>query len=532
VSAAEPVAEPPVEPDAESAFAGGPPVDPDAETAAAVGRGGLAITFAKVYFIFQGLIQQVLLPRVLGLDGYGALSSVLSASSITYNPIVTTSIQGVSRAVAQTSGAEQSATLRRTFTVHATLAVLASSAFFLAAPYTAGFMRAPHIVAPLRLISLVLLLYGLYSPLIGALNGRRRFVAQATFDVVFATLRTAALVVGGYLAPAGQGVLGSVGGFVTTASVIAVAAVFVVGLGRRGTGGPTALAHVAFILPLLAGQVLLNLLLQADLTLLRRFAGDAAQAAGLPPLSADPLVGAYRATQLFSFLPYQLLVSVTFVLFPLLATAHKAGDRVAVARYVSAGVRIAMIVAGLLVSVTSGLSAQLLRLVYSPEVAELGARAMQTLTLGFGAFAILGVLTAVLSSIGREREGATVIAVAFALVVTLCFAWARRAPFGEEILRNTALSTSAGLVLAAVCAAVLVARAAGSVVPALSAARVAASLAVAIFVARSLPVAGKIVTLAECAAVALLYIVALITTRELGRADMTAISGIVNRRRR
>ncbi len=509
----------------------GSPVDPEAETAAVVGRGGLAITFAKAYFILQGLVQQVLLPRVLGLDGYGALSSVLSASSITYNPIVTTSIQGVSRAVAQTKGAEQSATVRRTFLVHAALAVVASSAFFVAAPYTAGFMRAPHIVAPLRLVSLVLLLYGLYSPLIGALNGRRRFVAQASFDILFATLRTTALVVGGYLAPAGQGVLGSIGGFVTVALVIAVAAIAVVGIGKRGPGGPSALAHVAFILPLLAGQVLLNLLLQADLTLLRRFAGDAAQAAGLPALAADPLVGAYRATQLYSFLPYQLLVSVTFVLFPLLATAHKAGDREAVARYVKAGVRIAMIVAGLLVCVTSGLSAQLLRLVYSPQVAELGARAMQTLTLGFGAFAILGVLTAVLSSIGREREGATVIAVAFALVVALCFAWARGAPFGEDLLRNTALSTSAGLVLAAVCAAVLVYRAAGSVVALGSAVRVAASLAVAIFVARHLPLAGKIVTLAECAAVALIYVAGLAASRELGGDDVAIVSRIVRRRR-
>jgi stage V sporulation protein B len=271
--------------------------------------------------------------------------------------------------------------------------------------------------------------------------------------------------------------------------------------------------------------------LQADLTLLRRFAGDAATAAGLPPLSADPLVGAYRATQLYSFLPYQLLISVTFVLFPLLATAHKAGDRAAVTRYVRAGVRIAMIVAGLLVCVTSGLSAQLLRLVYSPEVAELGARAMQTLTLGFGAFAILGVLTAVLSSIGREREGAAIIATAFALVVALCFALARGAPFGEDILRKTALSTSAGLVLAAVCAAVLVARAAGSVVAPLSALRVAGSLAAAIFVARHLPAAGKIVTLAECALVASLYLAALVTSRELGRADVVAIIGIVRRRR-
>jgi stage V sporulation protein B len=498
----------------------------------AVGRGGLAITFAKAYFILQGLVQQVLLPRVLGLDGYGALSSVLSAASITYNPIVTTSIQGVSRAVAQTSGDEQRATIRRTFVVHAVLAVSASAAFFLAAPHIAGFMRAPHILTALQLVSLVLLLYGLYSPLIGVLNGRRRFVAQASFDVVFGTLRTAALVIGGYLAPAGEGVVGAVGGFVSVALVIAVAAAVIVGIGKRGKGGPTVKAHVVFLLPLLAGQILLNLLLQADLTLLRRFAGDAAHAAGLPPAAADPLVGAYRATQLYSFLPYQLLISVTFVLFPLLASAHIAGDREAVARYVRAGVRIAMIVAGVLVSVTSGLSAQLLRLVYTPEVAELGARAMQTLTLGFGVFAILGVLTAVLSSIGKEREGATVTAVAFALVVVLCFLFVRDAHFGEQLLRKTALSTSAGLVLAAMWAALLVARATGSVVGKLTAVRVVASLSVAIFVARQLPVAGKIVTLAECAAVALIYVGCLAVSRELGPADVAVVSGIIRRRRR
>jgi stage V sporulation protein B len=500
-------------------------------TAASVGRGGLAITFAKAYFIMQGLVQQVLLPRVLGLDGYGALSSVLSAASITYNPIVTTSIQGVSRAVAQSSGAEQDAAVRRTFVIHAGLAVVAAASFFVAAPYTAGFMRAPHIVAPLRLVSFVLLLYGLYAPLIGALNGRRRFVAQATFDVVFGTLRTIALVVGGLLAPSGEGVVGAVGGFVAVVAFIAVAAMLVVGTGKRGSGGPTVRAHIRFVLPLLSGQILLNLLLQADLTLLRRFAGDAARASNLPALAADPLVGAYRATQLYSFLPYQLLISVTFVLFPLLATAYKAGDRAAVARYVRAGVRVAMLVAGLLVSVTSGLSAQLLRLVYSPEAAELGARAMQTLTLGFGTFAILGVLTAVLSSIGREREGATVVAVAFALVVALCFTLVRGASFGEEILRKTALSTSIGLVLAAGWAALLVKRAAGAVVGALTAARVALSLAIAILVARHLPEGSKVVTILESAVVAAIYVTVLAVSRELGSADVAAIRSIVQRRR-
>jgi stage V sporulation protein B len=505
---------------------------PPADAARSAGRGGLAITFAKIYFILQGLVQQVLLPRVLGLDGYGALSSVLSASSITYNPIVTTSIQGVSRAVAQADPADQPATIRRVFTVHAGLAVASAALFFFAAPWTAGFMRAPHIVASLRLVSLVLLFYGLYSPLIGVLNGRQRFVSQAAFDVVFGTCRTAALVLGGaWLSHEGKGVIGSIGGFVFVAAAVAVAAAFVVGLGRRGAGGPTVAEHVGFILPLLAGQVLLNCLLQADLTLLRRFAGDAAVASGLSPAAADPLVGAYRATQLYSFLPYQLLVSVTFILFPMLAAAAKLGDRAAVARYVATGVRIAMLLAGLMVSVTSGLSGPLLRLVYSPEVAELGARSMQILTLGFGTFAILGVLTAVLSSLGRERSGALVVAVAFALVVTLGFSFVAGTPFGVVLLWKTALATSAGLVLATGWAAFLVYREAGAVARPLSVVRVLGALAVSIVVARALPVNGKLATILASAIVGAVYVALLILTREVGKAELGFLRGIVSKKK-
>ena len=98
--------------------------------------------------------------------------------------------------------------------------------------------------------------------------------------------------------------------------------------------------------------MLLNLLFQADQLLLRRFSADAALRAGLELTAADPLVGAYRATQLFCFLPYQLVISVSIVLFPMLARAHRDADGVALARYVRQGVRLALIGAGLIVSVT------------------------------------------------------------------------------------------------------------------------------------------------------------------------------------
>lgn len=497
------------------------------------GRGGLAVAGAKVYFILIGLVQQVILPKVLGLDGYGAWSTVQSAASIAYNPVVSTSIQGVSRAVAHASDAEQPAVIRRTFGIHAVLALPLAAAFFFAAGPISEVTKAPHVATALRIVSGVMLLYALYTPLVGVVNGQKRFVVQAGLDVFSATIRTIGLAVGGYWLATryGRGIEGAALGFVVAAALTLGLALGIVGVGRAGRAGPSWKQHLGFIAPLLLGQTLLNLLLQADSLLLRRFSGEAALRAGLSPEAADPFVGAYRATQLFSFLPYQLLIAITFILFPMLATAFRDGDRAAVARYVRTGVRLALVLAGAMVSVTSGLAGPLLRLVFGQQAAELGTGAMEVLTLGFGAFAMLGVLTTALNSLGAERASAGITALAFGLVVALGFFRVRGEPLDADLLWSMATSTTAGLVFATAAAALAVKSTAGAVVPGATVLRVGAVTAVAIALGRVLPEPGKLGTLVYAAGIGLLYFVLLLVTRELGRADWEQVSAIVARRR-
>lgn len=515
-----------------------PPAPATPETAAsdvtrAAGRGGLAVAFAKIYFIVVGLVQQIALPRLLGLDGYGALASVLSIAGITYNPVTTTSIQSVSRAVAQATPATEAGTIRRVLSVHAVFALLLALGFFLLAPVIANSVGASHLVGPLRILSAVMLLYGLYTPLIGVLNGQRKFVAQATLDVIAATLRTTGLITGAFLLGrhGTLGVEGATAGFVAGATLILVAALLRVSIGKRGPSAITKRAHLLFALPVLLGQVLFNLLLQADLTLLRRFASEAALARGLAATAADPLVGAYRATQLFSFLPYQLLIAVTFILFPLLASAARDGDRAAVARYVRTGVRLALVLAGAMVSVTAGLSERLLHLVFGAEAAALGGRSLELLAIGFGGFAIFGVLTTVLNSLKHERESAVVTAVAVTLVAALCYLRVRGAPFGEDLLFLTAEATAAGLFVATLSAAFFVYRAAGAVAPPLSLLRVLAAVAVATTIGRYLPHAGKILTPLYALVVAASYALILLVTRELGAEDLSTLRTVLTKRR-
>ncbi len=507
--------------------------DKDQDVARTAGRGGLAISFAKAYFMVTGLAQQIALPRVLGLDGYGALSSALSIASITYNPVITTSIQGVSRVVTQAGAEEEPAALRKALSFHAVFAVVLCAGFYLIAPPIARSMHAPHIVPALHILSSILLLYGLYTPLVGALNGQRRFLYQASLDIVAATLRTLGLVAGAWWFAHHAGMFGAIEGatlgFVASTCVVLGLALFFVGIGRSGPTKLSIKSHLMFVLPILLGQALLNLLLQADLTMLRAFAAQAAQRAGQPVTAADPLVGAYRATQLFSFLPYQLLLSFTFVLFPMLASAIRDDDRDAIARYVRTGMRLALIIAGLMVSVTSGLSGSLLRLVYGEEAASYGDRSLELLSIGFGAFAILGILTTVLNSLKRERQSAIVTGIAVALVVGLCFWRVRGQAFGADLLFRTAVATSAGLALATGLAAWLVFRAVGSLVALATLLRVLFALCVGIAVGRFLPYAGKVLTLAQAALVGVVYVVALVGTRELSKSDLSMVERVFRR---
>ena len=503
----------------------------DDDTIRKTGRGGLAVAGAKIYFIVLGLVQNLALKSALGVDGYGALSRVQTIASVTYNPITTMSIQAVSRSVLHAPPEELKATVRRVLTWHAVFGLVVALVFAAAVPLTARLFGAHHVQGPLRILAAILLIYSVYTPLIGIANGQKRFILQAAFDVTSATLRTAGLVVGAVVARrmSYSGPTGSAVGFVLSATVVVVIAGSIIGVGRSGVAQLSFRRYASLALPLLLGQVLLNLLMQADSLLLGRTSSVAALAAGVPLARADELVGAYRFTQQFSFLPYQILIAITFILFPMLTGAAQQKDSAAIARYVQTGLRLSLILVGAMVSVTAGLAPRLLDLLFGPTVAELGGRALTLLAVGFGAFAIFGILTTVLNSLGRERQSMWATGFAVLVVATLCFTRTYGAPLSENLLWLTAQGTSAGLVVATSITAFFVYRAAGALVSPWTLLRTVLSLGAAAFLARSLFPAGKLLTLVAAAVTPIFYFILLILTRELTRADLATLRKVARR---
>jgi stage V sporulation protein B len=508
----------------------------DGDTARGAGRGGLAVAGAKVWFILVGLVQQTLLPHLIGMDGYGAFSTVLAVANIPNNVITASSIQGVSRAVAGAGSGQEEQAQRRALRTHFALAPILAALFFALAPLAAEFEHAPHILLPLRIFAGVLFVYSLYTPLVGVLNGKRRFVAQAGLDVSFATLRTIGMLGAAYwLGRRFDGPTGAAIGVAFAAATILPLALATAGTGKAGPGGIAPSQHLAALGPIALGQLFLNLLMQADIWLLRRFAHESGETAGVAGEAlrsgTDTLVGAYRAAQLFAFLPYQLLLSITFILFPMVARARAQQDHEAVRGYVRTGLRLGLVLAGLMVSCTSGLAPELLRFAYPKQAADNAGTALRVLSLGQGAFAIFGIETTVLVSLSRERWSATVTGAAALLVACFCWTFVPSSPFDSTLLVRTALSTSLALVLAAVTGAFLVLREAGSFAPAKTVVRTGIAMAAAIGVGTFLPWMGRALLLVEVLLVVATYVTVAIVTGELTKSDLAMVRSIVGRKR-
>jgi stage V sporulation protein B len=516
-----------------------PHADPEAaNTARTAGRGGVAVLGAKVFFLVTGFAQQPLLRIAVGLSDFGGLAQALVVANTVNNVVVSSGTQGVSRAVAGAPGHEAEA-LRAALRVHVPLAVVVAALMAVAAPLFARFERADDVVAPLLVMALVALLYGIYAPLIGYLNGRNRFGRQAALDVVFATLRTLGLIAFG-AAFVHQGLSGTVGttvGWVVAAACIVPLALRSTGWGRATPAGeplpPGVLrpgAYLLVLLPIAGAQLCTNLLLQTDIALLGRFLSEAQPAAGVTAVAARDTVkmwvAIYRECQTFAFLPYQLLFSITLVLFPMLARAQADGDAEAVRAYVARGARLAAIFGGLLVGVVLAMPESLLAFAYGKADAVLGADVLRTMILAQGAFTMLGIATTVLTSIGQERTSASIVFGAFLAVAAACAILVPAAEFGHAQLQRSAEATLVALVVALVVAGAFVRARTGAFVPLATAARVGLALFACAVIGEHVPRVGRLATPVVAVVITAVYVAILVATREIGTRDLALLRAV------
>jgi stage V sporulation protein B len=270
--------------------------------------------------------------------------------------------------------------------------------------------------------------------------------------------------------------------------------------------------------------LILNLLMFVDGWLLKRLVAEAAERGGLsdPARIASEQAAIYSgAVQTFARIPYQVILSVTFVIFPLVSRSSFEADRAATQRYIERAVRYSFLVVGAMATAMAARPDALMALFGRKYLA--GASALPALAFGYVAFSIFSIAGTIVNGAGRTAPTVVIGAITLAVDVAANFVAVRGAgATGHDPLSAAAMATAGAMGLGLILSLGYLERAFGASLPAFTPGRTALAAAAGIAVGRLAPVHGKL-GLAACVAGGLTFLATLFATRELTAAELRAL---------
>jgi O-antigen/teichoic acid export membrane protein len=487
---------------------------PEAQTsdvAAAAGRGAVYITLAKLWFIVSGYGIAVTLTYLLSAEEYGLYRVVINAVSIVNAVIVTGTYQTVSKYVSQEPEKADSVKAKA-LALQVRVGGAIAAGFFLLAPVVAYFLNDSRLTNYLRLASLITLAYAFYSVYTGYFNGQKRFLLQAGVDASYSTLKAGLIVLLVWL---GLGVSGGVGGFALAAAcVLALAATLGRGGARRGEVKSAELFR--FQSYLLVFTFVLTLLQKIDLMLVKALSSPDAAAA-----SAN--AGYYGAAIDLANISYQIIISVTFVIFPLVSRSTFEDDRSRTQSYVSGTLRYSLMIMALTATLFSANAGEVLRVVY-PQAYQAGSHAFGIVAYGMLFFGLLYVLTTIISASGRPAVSLLIGVVTLGISAAACAVLIPA--YG---LAGAAVGTTAAMLAGAAAASAYVRIKFGRLLPFWSFARIAACAGAIYAMSRAFAPGSRIMILVQLAGLSISYLALLFLTGEIKRKDLNLLARVVGR---
>lgn len=481
------------------------------DIAAVAGRGTVLITMAKIWFMVSGYGIAFTLAHLLTDENYGLYRVVINTVSIINAVIVTGTYQTVSKYVSQQP--ENADSIKtKALILQLYVGGTASIGFFLLAPFVAESLNDPRLTPYLRLASLITLSYAFYSVYTGYFNGKKRFGAQAALDIAYSTLKLIFIVL---FAALGFGVIGSVGGFALAAFCVLVISTSIA-RGKAQTSSAKVGQLFRFQSQLLLFTFVLTLLQRVDLMLIKALSSGDAKI-------ASENAGYYSAAVDIANITYQVIISVTFIIFPLISKATFDNDRVSTQAYIRNTLRYTLMVMALTATLFSAEASGVLRVIYR-ESYQAGAGALRILAFGMLFFGLLYILTTIISASGRPSI--SLLLGVTTLVTTSLLNFLLIPALG---LKGAAIATTISMLSGAAIGCVYLWSKFRTLLPFMTALRVVACVGVTYAISLVLTPASKLLVIVNMLVLSLIYVIALIVSRELGRADFKLLMRVAGR---
>ncbi len=530
------------------------------DDARVAGRGFLLITLAKIYFVLTSTVVNIGLPRLLkdpaAFGDYRVVSALISIINMV---MITGTIQAVSKLVSENEALAGGVKWKAVRVQALIGGPLFLAVFAFADPIATYVLNDPDLGGYIRVASSVVLFYSFYAIFVGLFNGLKRFKGQAGLDITFSTLKTA-LIVG--LVLSGFGVLGSFVGFAAAAAIVLVISVVATRRIRGGRAADVPTGRMArFMLEVMGYTLLVNVLLQLDVILVKAlkyepfaswFTGSAGRlqlgfaldALGLrldalsdasQPVAAfaahatSTLSGYYGAVKNVATVPYQAIISITFVIFPLLSQATYTDDIERSRTHIRQTFRWSLILVSAAV-VAIGTSARPLTAILFGQGYTIGSL---TLVLQLAAavfFSLFFVANTLITASGKPRTALFVGAFTVALnAVALVTMLALSGPW-QEAMEAAAVATLVAMALGFGAAAWLIRRRFGALMSPATALRVLVAAALAIGAGLVLPGSSLAAVLVRAVLAGVVFLGALFVLREFRAADLANVKRIIGRK--
>jgi stage V sporulation protein B len=245
---------------------------------------------------------------------------------------------------------------------------------------------------------------------------------------------------------------------------------------------------------------------------------------------ADVQVGYYAAVQNLGRLSYQAIIAATFVVFPLVSRSTFTDDKDTTRRYIEVTVRYSLIFAAAIAVAMVANPVNVLGIVYAQDYAVAGGLALALLALGNIAFSVFAIAGTILNGAGFTRPATITAGITLLIAAVGNFIAIPLAMDSGRVLEVAAGVTGGSMLIGAILTGIVLKRRLGAFLPVLSVARIVLAIAVGLAVGRVLPFHGKLMSLVEAAIVAVVFLVVLVVTRELGTRDLEAIKAVRRKR--
>lgn len=378
-------------------------------------KGVLFLTLSKLYFLVGGYCIIFALTRILGPEGYGIYSSINAFIAVLDAVILIGTIQAVSKFVSedeeQAEKVKQKALQLQTM-VGGGIALI----YFLMAPAIAGYLQDETLIPFLRLSAIIVLCYSFYGIYLGYINGRKLFVKQAFIDMTFTTIKASFMIGLAYAGlkytqkVLGEGVTstdlptyGALGGFCLAAFIIVILCIIFVRSKKGIKSDFPAKKLLVFQGTIILFTLIINLLLQADLILVKKFTDNFS-------------TGIYAAALQLSRVPYQAITAITFVIFPLISEATFNKETSKTKMYINNTLRFSLMLLTILVVLFATSPKGTILFLYNAEYIP-SAEILAIYVFAVMFFALFFIMTSIIS--GSGHPGISCIAAFITLIITV-----------------------------------------------------------------------------------------------------------------